>query len=99
MCPALAQLGLSGPSTVVLERDSSRQSWLSSHCASLAQLGPELLDCPLPMQTSRPEPEEVLLVDYVCVNETESVYGLLGLLAELTVTAWMDIQEEAIRIL
>lgn len=39
----------------------------------------------------------MLLVDYVCVNETESVYGLVGLLAELTVTAWMDIQEEAIK--
>lgn len=33
------------------------------------------------------------------MNETESVYGLVGLLAELTVTAWMDIREEAIRIL
>lgn len=36
-------------------------------------------------------------MDYVCVNETESVYGLVGLLVELTVTAWMDIQEEAIK--
>lgn len=69
------------PPTVLLWPSSAQSCWTAR--SQCKQVGPE--------------PEEVLLVDYVCVNETESVYGLVGLLAELTVTAWMDIQEEAMK--
>lgn len=55
-CPAPTQLGLSGPSTVVLERDSSRQSWPSSRRSPLTRpeaAGPPAFGPNMPVQSQR----------------------------------------------
>ena len=84
-CPAPAQLGPSGPSTVVLERDSSGQSWRSSRRAPLTRPRPEAAGLPcFQPQTSRSGASGGAAGgECVCV----CVCGLLSWLAELSVTA------------
>eukprot|EP00064_Thunnus_orientalis_P015573 superscaffoldBa00002911_g15627 len=62
------KLGLSGPSTVVLERDSSRQSWPRSRRAPLTRRARDCRAACFQPKQARPEPAVVLLMEDVCVG-------------------------------